>query len=284
MRYVPAGEFTMGIDGELEKEICPGLATNQTCINIARGGYSSVHPVYLDAYYMDVYEVTVAQFVEFLNEVGNEGVSEGHITSWPEVIVGPVPWVRIQAEHPFENDILEEDGVFSVPEGFDNHPVEVTWYGAQGYCEWRGALLPTEAQWEKAARGTDGRIFPWGDDFIVTYANVREPNEDGHQYTAPIGSFPEGASPYGMLDMAGNVWEWVADWYWDYDFSLYENPIGPEEPVTDYLGNLHPVRVVRGGDYGQEAFLANSTYRYYYEPGYEWSGFGFRCASPTSLP
>lgn len=118
--------------------------------------------------------------------------------------------------------------------------VQVTWDDACAYCEWAGGQLPTQAQWEKAARGTDQHWWPWGDIYDGTrgsFCGVECPvmrhqdgcHDDGYPLTAPVGSFPSAASPYGALDMAGNVWEWIADWY-DAGYcadSPYENPTGP---------------------------------------------------------
>ena len=134
--------------------------------------------------------------------------------------------------------------------GEDSPVVGVSWYEAEAFANWQSnesgmeLRLPTEAEWEKAARGTDGRIFPWGNDWDPTRVNYCDSNcdqswkdaagDDGYAFTAPVGSYPDGVSPYGALDMAGNVWEWTADRYDDgyYADGPDRNPTGPETGVA----------------------------------------------------
>ncbi len=196
------------------------------------------HRVDVDSFYMDRYEVSNADFRAYLKAVGASASKE----MWP----GGFPTDR--ADHPVAN---------------------VTWYEAKTYCEWRGARLPTEAEWEKAARGTDGRIYPWGDLMDPKLANIAE-SHIGH--TLPIGSFPEGRSPYGLYDMAGNVWEWAEEWYQAYP--------GNREPDENY-GERY--KVARGGGYKVCTFYGCGSHaptfnRAFFNPASRNETFGFRCA------
>ena len=192
------------------------------------------HKVYLDAYEIDKFDVTQGQY--------NECVSAG----------------RCKANKP-------ENG-FTGP---DQPVVMVNWEDANIYCQWAGKRLPTEAEWEKAARGTDGRIYPWGNDIDSSKANFGKVKKGT---TTPVGQYPSGASPYGALDMAGNVWNWVADWY---DESYYKkspdhNPQGPARGQY---------RVIRGGSWYNQGVYLRASYRSNYNPSYRSDlTFGFRCA------
>jgi sulfatase modifying factor 1 len=225
MVYIPAGEFTMGSDRGEKNE-------------------KPVHKVYLGAYYIDKYEVTVDNYAAcvkagFCNEPDtgkycNRGKS-----------------------------------------GRGRHPVNcVDWSQARAYCEWRKKRLPTEAEWEKAARGTDGREYPWGSEKAsCRYAVMKDGGDGcGMDRTWPVGSKPAGASPYGAMDMAGNVWEWVADWYDNkyYHKSPESNPKGPDSGTY---------RVLRGGSWYYDPGYLRASYRGLLNPSNRYSGVGFRCAS-----
>ncbi len=172
---------------------------------------------------------------------------------------------------------------------FADHPVtDVSWENAVAYTRWLSeesrvsVRLPTEAEWEKAARGTQGRVYPWGDDWDASRVNYCDSNctndgkdtehSDGYALTAPVGSYAVGASPYGALDMAGNVWEWVSDWYSDsYVGAGQRNPTGP-----DSVGS----RVLRGGSWDDNLGNVRSAIRYWQPPDFRSSYVGLRLVAP----
>ncbi len=237
MLLVPAGEFLMGSDSW-------------------SGSEQPAHTVYLDGFYIDQFEVSNAAFAEFLNEVGNQ----------IEGVAGKAHWVE---ESDPDLRIHRLDGIWQPDEGWENHPMnEVTWFGAASFCEWREARLPSEAEWEKAARGTDGRTYPWGE----AEPTCKMANFSGCFYdSVPIDSYPEWVSPYGVYNMAGNVHEWTNDWYGEdyYANSPTENPTGPEN--GDY-------KVFRGASWFNANFQTRTTYRYPKLPVLTYKANGFRCA------
>ncbi|NIS81293.1 MAG: SUMF1/EgtB/PvdO family nonheme iron enzyme [Anaerolineales bacterium] len=199
--------------------------------------------VYLDAFAIDKTEVTNAAFASFIASTGHE--AEG--------------WNGLIAQNNVELPVMG-----------------VLWKDADAYCRWAGKRLPTEAEWEKAARGTDGRRFPWGDTWKQVLANT---SEAGLGAPVPVGSYPDGASPYGVLDMAGNASEWVADHY-DPDYYSHapdRNPLGPTQ-ILDH--------VLRGGSWASPMEQAQTFYRNSSHSVRPNPRVGFRCAMDVteSLP
>ena len=255
--YVPAGEFRMGSEAGYDDE-------------------KPVHTVYLDAYWIDQTEVTNAQFTQFVAATGYKTTAEQEGWGWAYNATA-AEWQQVSGAY-----WQRPQGPGSSLNGLANHPVvQVSWLDAAAYCTWAGRRLPTEAEWEKAARGTDARAYPWGNQFDGSRLNFCDRNcpfdwrdsgvDDGYEFTAPVGSYPTGASPYGALDMAGNVWEWVADWY---DSSYYQNSPArnPQGPATGEY------RALRGGSWLYFDDFVRAANRYYYPPADRSSDFGFRCA------
>jgi len=193
---------------------------------------------------MDVYEVTNAQYRKFMDATGHEA---------------PWLWDRFRYWDDFRYDAPEQP------------VVGVTWDDAVAYCQWAGKRLPTEAEWEKAARGgLVGKEYPWGDSIThdnANYAGVG--GRDRWRFPAPVGSFPP--NRYGLYDMSGNVWEWCADWH-GMDYSTNSPKQNPKEPSTGIY------RVACGGSYGMEAHILRCVSRYRPKPTTEIHGIGFRCA------
>jgi serine/threonine-protein kinase len=239
MVLVPAGPFTMGSDPDVALAECKKLCIGCDCKREWYDDEYPPHTVTLSAFYIDQYEVTNARYKQCV-EAGN--CSRPSSTS-------------SSTRGPYYGDAR-----------YDNYPViYVNWEQAKAYCEWRGSdtRLPTEAEWEKAARGTDGRLYPWGDTFDKNRVNSWE---GGKRDMTEVGSYPSGASPYGALDMAGNVWEWVADWYQMY-------PGG--KPLSDF-GEKY--RVVRGGAWHFSGSRVRAAYRDRDAPSAANDLVGFRCA------
>jgi len=240
MVFVPAGDFAMGSNDDYYNE-------------------KPLHTVYLDAFWIDKYEVTNAQFLLFADAKGyitdaeKQGVADVYDGTW--VWVHGANWEAPR-------------GPGSNIRGKQNYPVtQVSWNDANAFCMWVGKRLPTEAEWEKAARGTDAREFPSGNSSDVKSRNTAL-QKGG---TTAVGSYPAGASPYGALDMAGNVYEWVADWYDSnyYADSPRNNPKGPSS------GQF---RVMRGGSWRELFLAAHAAHRFVTRPDSRFDYVGFRCA------
>jgi formylglycine-generating enzyme required for sulfatase activity len=231
--YIPGGSFIMG----------------------SNSGYSDERPshqVTLDDYWIDKTEIT--------NFMYGLCVQDG------------------KCPPPSNMKYYSENKYADYPVGY------VNWFNAEAYCSWAGRRLPTEAEWEKAARGTDGRTYPWGNDFGCQFGNFDDenqydsdmvkggPNCDGFIDASPVGSFPNGVSPYGIFDMSGNVWEWVADWYGEsyYRRSPNDNPTGPSSGDE---------RVIRGGSWNYLEVVMRTSNRLKQLPTESYSYIGFRCAT-----
>ncbi len=234
MVLIPAGEFIMGSSEEDVKKYLLQY------IYRTPERFSDEQPqriVYVDSYYIDKYEVTNEQYGKFLKATGRK----------------PPPF--------WDNKLYNQP---------KQAVMAVSWEDAKAYAEWVGKRLPTEAEWEKAARGTDGRIWPWGNDWDPSKLNANDVGTiDGYVYTSPVGSFPRGVSPYGVHDMAGNVWEWVSDFY-DDDYYKYGTTINPKGPET---GENH---VARGGSWDMNNDFTRCASRFGLSPGSLLTGV--RCA------
>jgi formylglycine-generating enzyme required for sulfatase activity len=220
---IPAGEFIMGHNS----------------------GYDTlpVRRINLPAFYIDKHEVTNKRYKRFIDATGYK-----------------VPWSQDPAVAAYVWDWQKR----MYPEGKGDDPVVlVSWEDARAFCTWAGKRIPTEAEWEKAARGAKGKAYPWGDDWANGKANT---SESGLKQTAPAGSFKEDVSEYGVNDLAGNVSEWVEDYFAPY----------PGNPLTRYE-ERNKYRVLRGGSWNYSHSIANGYHRQYALPHSQMNSFGFRC-------
>jgi formylglycine-generating enzyme required for sulfatase activity len=267
MVLIPAGEFWMGNTEEGMKPF-RDFCTRQPKSPVCKDGHYEREElprqrVTLDAFYIDRFELTNALFEKFVKATGHQTPAERQRESAVWLRKKDRDWERAQVTNA---NWRSPNGPGSSAE--QTHPVvQVSWDDAAAYCRWAGKRLPTEAEWEKAARGPDWIRYPWGDSWDPTKAN-------GHRTikrTTPVGSYPQGASPYGVHDMAGNVDEWVADWYDEgyYRRGPARNPPGPT------TGRF---RVARGGSWFENAVLLETTRRYAISPSYSSNLLGFRCA------
>jgi formylglycine-generating enzyme required for sulfatase activity len=239
--FVPAGEFRMGSartgDPQAMDEEIPQ------------------HTVYLDAYWIDRTEVTNGQYALCV--------------------------ARQACTRPHDNSSMTRGSYYSDKQYASYPVVFVSWEQAKAYCTWAGRHLPSEAEWEKAARGPDGRMYPWGsafDGLRTNYCDVNCPHawkdgafDDGYTDTAPVGEYPGGASPYGALDMSGNIYEWVLDWYAPYGRADLFNPTGPSAGLE---------HIIRGGAFGDDPGHVRAAVRGHRDIAANGTNFiGFRCAS-----
>ncbi len=265
--YIPAGEFTMGYT---EEEIAQAMG----------GEYQfKKHIVMLDEYWMDMTEVTNDMFAKFIGET--QYVTDAEKRGNGYVALPTVYWQRVDGAS-WKNP----RGPDSTLHGLGNHPVvQVSWNDAKAYCDWAGRRLPTDAEWEKAARGIDSRLYPWGNDEPNgELANLPDlkfkeyilvdfiaPNfDDGYIFTSPVGFYPKGKSPFGILDMSGNVWEWVSDYASDEYVHNPEtiNPKGPESSAA---------HIIRGASWDVE-YGATSVNRQTNWTDESSASLGIRCA------
>ncbi|MEW5718990.1 MAG: SUMF1/EgtB/PvdO family nonheme iron enzyme [Chloroflexota bacterium] len=247
MVYVPAGDFTFGDE-------------------------KSARTLYLDAFWIDKFEVTNAQFQQFVDATGyktdaeKQGWGFEYISMWE-----PVNGIFWRAPRGAGSSIADRQ----------KQPVVlVSWNDANAYCAWAGKRLPTEAHWEKSARGTDARVYPWGNNWDGARLNFCDANcafswkdagaNDGNAESAPVGSYASGASPYGVLDLAGNVWEWLADWF-DPDYPQTMPARNPPGPASGQF------KVLRGGAWSIEQFYARTTSRFSEPVDYRERSVGVRC-------
>jgi formylglycine-generating enzyme required for sulfatase activity len=202
-----------------------------------------MHFVYTSAYFIDKHEVSNAEYKKFLDATGH---------------VKPKYWEDERFNHP-------------------NQPVVgVSWFDAMAYSRWKGRRLPTEAEWEKAARGNDDRLYPWGEKWTkgkkLYFVNVFGV-EDRYEFTAPVNYYATGASPFGVLNMAGNVWEWCLDWY-DKDYYRISPELDPEGPEAKQM------KVLRGGSWVNDIDGVQVTQRARNLPEMQNNIYGFRTILP----
>jgi formylglycine-generating enzyme required for sulfatase activity len=231
---VPAGKFRMGAQKK-----------DKSAANYDAEAFDQeapVHEVVLKKFCIGRYPVTVQEFGEFINDGGYQmekywtGGGFGEFTE-------PENWAEQQR--------------------YPNRPVvNVSWFEASAYCAWKGGRLPTEAEWERAARGPSGSRYPWGNEPPLDSARANYEGEIVH--ATPVGVYPKGNSTEGLCDMLGNVDEWCSDW-----FASYESPAGSSD---------EKYKVLRGGSWSSNSLLVRVSYRLRYEPSYRYDDIGFRCA------
>ncbi len=235
MVYIPQGSFIMGANPKAEKDYPASLGF----INRPYHNEIPQREIYLKGYYIDKYEVTIGQYAEFAEKTG------------------------IGMPEPLEDIDIKK---------FKNYPMScITWYEAEKYAKWVNKRLPTEAEWEKAARGTDGRRYPWGNEFDREKANFSKKG------VFPVGQYKTDVSPYGVYGMAGSVDEWVSDWYEPY-------PGHDKNCVEDHDEFGGKNKIYRGGSWGGLEghlilfeYISRNSYRGYEAPDAMSNTGGFRC-------
>lgn len=247
MVRVPAGDSVQGsTESQVEEAYASCSDVDDECWRWAFDDEIPQHKVYLDEFYIDRHEVANAEYRACVNA---------------------------GACDPPESRSSNTRNAYFDNARYADHPViHVSWYDADRFCQWKGKRLPTEAEWEKAARGSDGRLWPWGDEFYPSRLNFRSGGvspDSGD--TVSVGRHPAGASPYGAMEMIGNVWEWVADWYSEsyYQSVPNNNPQGPRSGEK---------KVIRGGSWNSNIGSARAASRAGAPPTEAYFDIGFRCA------
>lgn len=254
MVRVPAGAVLMGaVDGEQ--------------------GERPVHRVAVSSFLIARFETTNAEFTVFVDATRHRTDAERSGVGWH----WDGQWREVRGA-----DWRHPRGPASSIDGLDRHPVvQVSWSDARAYCAWRDKRLPTEAEWERAARGSGDRKYPWGDELPSSGGGARASYGgdrccradagDGYLFTAPVGSFPAGRSPFGVADLAGNVWEWVED---SFEETFYSRSAA-SDPVNRAAAGR---KVIRGGGWGNDPWGLRSTLRHANPPNIGLSMVGIRCA------
>lgn len=281
MLLIPVGSFLMGSTQEnIDKllELDTNIEAKRLQNEIPQ------REVFMDAYFIDKYPVTNAEFKKFIE-------SDGYTKKdfWSDD-----GWKYISKTNHSESDDLKD-----IVKADNDCPVtNITWYEAEAFAKWVGKRLPTEAEWEKAARGTDGRTYPWGNEFDKTMLNC---SEEEHKKATPVSQYSKGKGVYDCVDMVGNVWEWTTDWYDSKYFSSApnKNPQGPDKAEeSPYFGKPENVgisiydmdsstgseeltgcKVIRGGSWNGSGLIhVRCANRDYDEPTFKNDTIGFRCA------
>ena len=272
MVLVPASEFVMGSDADEIDALVrqySDLRRDRLRDEIPR------HRIFIDAFYLDKYEVTNARFHQFVQTTSYRTDAE---RDGGGSVFKDGKWEPLNTGETWRTPL----GPGSSIDGLAEHPVvQVTWRDARAYCKWAGKRLPTEAEWEKAARGTEGLVYPWGQQFDGTRLNFCDRNcdlsgkdhtvDDDYRFTAPVGHYEAGKSPYGVYDMAGNAWEWVADGY-DENYYQHSPDRNPPGPTSDSRV------VLRGGSWRSGTPSVRAPNRTGEIPGFRNSDVGIRCA------
>lgn len=255
MLMITGGEFQMGGT----REELEGYEYRDTPIYRAE---RPLHKVWVSSFYMDRHEVTNARYRRFLGAIEGAGSAD--------------------VDHPGQPADQDHERRYVGPSllGDEQPAAGVNWFDAYAYCKWAGRRLPTEAEWEYAARGGgDYRIYPWGNEdpdaegtYRANYSPQKGAKADGHPRSAPVGSFPEGASPFGLLDMAGNAEEWVQDWL---HLTYYATAAGARDPRGPEKGEQ---RVIKGGSHISGKHLLRVAARLHGPPEAKGPQLGFRCA------